>query len=721
MTQWEPDMPTATGFLHEGRAYGLLAAAGLRVPRHGFLESADLPFAPGESIVLKGIADQLWHKSEKGAVHFGPFDVKALKAEATAMRLRVPELSWIGGLVCERVAFKRLAGLPTEALVSLKRDPDAGWLVVCGIGGLQADAWGPLAPPMIWPIALATPEEALVDLRAHWLGRTWLGLQRGIEALTDEANLLAFLQGLWRAVAGLEREGVTLLELNPVVLDSEGLPTSLDGVGTLDASTAPIVATPDPAWYPALLSPRNLVLAGVSSREGTVGRIILENIRKSSLPPGTLRLIKPGTSEFLGLPCLGSVADLASAPTDQLLLSLPAHQTLEAVEQLCHQGGGATVVYLVAGGLGDGADTEGLGQRLVVCLDQHRRAGKWTPALVGPNGLGLFSPDQALNTFFIPDLKLPLRAIPGHLALVSQSGAFLITRLSRRTDLGLRAAVAIGNQMDLRCSDFLKGFGGDPAVQVVGAYLEGFAPGDLQATAQAARALRASGRRVVLYKGGRSQEGMAAASSHTGALAGDHALQASVLRRAGVMLAERMEAFDAALAWLGAYPKGRPASVAIMTNAGFEAVVSADLLGGPFHGTSLTETEVTALAAIIETHALTGLVSPHLPLDLTPMADEAAYLASARLLLNTAAEVLVVGLVPLTKRLDTTDPAVYGSFATALAGLARTSGKWVGVAVEGGSLYDAYRQALREAGLPVFLTMEEALEGLRLIASERVF
>ena len=711
-------MHSTTGFLHEGRAYGLLAAAGLRVPRHGFIETGPLPFAPGEPIVLKGIADQLWHKSDRGAVYFGTFDPETLKAETVAMRQRVSELPWVGGLVCEKVAFKRLSGLPTEALVSLKRDPDAGWLVVFGIGGLQADAWAALAPPLIWPMTLTTPEQALADLCAHWLGRTWLGQQRGTEALTDEPKLLAFLQGLWRAIEGLEREGVTLLELNPVVLDSEGLPTALDGVGTLDAATAATIAAPDPAWYQALLNPCSLVLAGVSSREGTVGRIILENLRKSSLPDSALRLIKPGTTEFLGLPCLDSVAALATAPTDQLILSLPAVQTLEAVEQLCRQGGGATVVYLVAGGLGDGADTEGLGQRLVACLDEHRRAGKWTPAIVGPNGLGLFSPDQALNTLFIPAVKLPLDARPGHVALVSQSGAFLITRLSRRTELGLRAAVAIGNQMDLRCSDFLKGFAADPAVKVVGAYLEGFAPSDLKATAEAVRTLRASGRRVLLYKGGRSQEGMAAASSHTGALAGDHALQAAVLRRAGVMLAERMEAFDAALAWLGAYPVGRPAAVAIMTNAGFESVASADLLSGPFHGAQLTEAETAALAATIEAEGLTGLVSARLPLDLTPMANEAAYLAAAKLLLASEAEVVVVGLVPLTVRLNTTDPGVFGPFAAGLADLAVRSGKWVGIAVEGGPLFDAYRQGLRAAGLPVFLTMEEALEGLRLIADE---
>ncbi len=398
---------TGGSFLHEGRAYALLAAAGLRVPRHGFLEAGPLPFAPGEPIVLKGIADELWHKSDKGAVHFGAFDPEALRAEAAAMKARVAEHPWIGGLVCEKVPFKRLSGLPTEALVSLKRDPDAGWLVICGIGGLQADAWAALAPPLIWPIALATPEQALADLKAHWLGRTWLGLQRGTEALTDEAKLLAFLQGLWRAVEGLAREGVGLLELNPVVLDAEGLPTALDGVGTLGASATGSPVAPDPAWYRALLAPRSVVLAGVSSREGTVGRIILENLQRSKLPAGALRLLKPGATDFLGLPCLGSVAELAAAPADQLILSLPAPQTLEVVEQLCRQGGGATVVYLVAGGLGDGADTEGLGRRLLACLDEHRRAGQWTPALVGPNGLGLYSPDLDLTPCSSPGRSCP--------------------------------------------------------------------------------------------------------------------------------------------------------------------------------------------------------------------------------------------------------------------------------------------------------------------------
>jgi acyl-CoA synthetase (NDP forming) len=155
-----------------------------------------------------------------------------------------------------------------------------------------------------------------------------------------------------------------------------------------------------------------------------------------------------------------------------------------------------------------------------------------------------------------------------------------------------------------------------------------------------------------------------------------------------------------------------------MTNAGFEAVASADLVSGPFTGAHLTDRQTLDLEGLLEAHGLKGLVAAHLPLDVTPMADEAAYLACARLLAQTEADTLVVGLVPLTRRLDTVDPAAFGAFARELAALARTSGKGLGVAVEGGALYDAYRQGLRAAGLPVFLSMEEALEGLRLIASE---
>jgi acyl-CoA synthetase (NDP forming) len=399
-----------------------------------------------------------------------------------------------------------------------------------------------------------------------------------------------------------------------------------------------------------------------------------------------------------------------------LILCLPAAQTVQAIEQLCEQGGGASVVYLVPGGVGDGADSEGRGKRVVQLLEERRAKGLWTPALVGPNGLGFLSSEGNLNTLFIPEVKLPFMAKGGSLSLVSQSGAFLITRLSCATQLPLRYGVSIGNQIDVRLSDFIAALGKDEQTKVVATYVEGFQPGDLLATAKAAQELGRAGKWVVLYKGGRSAEGQAAASSHTGALAGDWELQKALLKRAGVIVAESMAVYDAALSWLSAYPQGKPSRVAVMTNAGYEAVVSADLLEGAVRGHSLDATETEKLKVLLIEHKLQDLVAAHLPLDLTPMADEAAYLASVRLVADTAADTVIVGLVPLTMRLETRDPDRVQAFAEALAAVAETSGKRIGVAVEGGPIFEPYRQALQGAGLPVIPSMERALQGLRLLA-----
>ncbi len=709
-----------TTFIHELEAYDLLELAGLPGLRRGLVRTrADvdgLPFKAGEKVVLKGVAQDVWHKSDVGLVRFEAFDAEAVWAHAQDME-KTAGGPWVGMLVVEMVDFRKVQGLPTEALVALRRTPEAGWTVVLGIGGLHTNAWGEEIKPCLWPLALVTPEQALADFKAHYLGRVWLGTLRQGKPLTTEAEVLAYLRGLWTLADLLDSRKAELLEMNPVVLDPGGRPVALDGVGSLGApAPEPPKGLPPAQLLDLLVKPRTIALAGISARPGTPGRMILDNLLTSTLDRAAIIPIKPGTAEIDGLPCLGGVEDLAARPVDMLILCLPAAQTVAAIQQLCEQGGGAQVVYLVPGGVGDGADTEGRGAFLVDLLARRRAQGLWTPALVGPNGLGFLSSDGRVNTLFIPQEKLPVEARGGALSLVSQSGAFLISRLSSAPSLPLRYGVSIGNQIDVRLSDFIAALGGDAQTRVVAAYVEGFQPGDLLATAKAAREVIALGKWVVLYKGGRSGEGQKAASSHTGALAGDWELQKALLKRAGVIVCESMGVFDAALSWVSAFPTGKPARVAVISNAGYESVVSADLLEGPVAGHALAPAEVEALRALLETHKLTELVNPRLPLDVTPMADGEAYLAAARLVASSAADTVVIGLVPFTRRLDTTDEDAMEAFASALAAIARESGKRVGLAVEGGTLYEPYRQALMKAGLPVFLTMEKALQGLRILA-----
>lgn len=717
-----PNLSSAT-FVHESAAYALLERAGITPPRFGTLDDlANLPFAPAEPIVLKGLAADVWHKSELGCVRFLPFDPPRLATEAQAMRARTEAEghAWIEALVAERIAIQRQRDLPSEAFISLSRTP-AGWVILCGFGGLQANALAELAPPCRWPVEVVTPDDAFAEFSAHLLGRTWLGTLRDTPPLTTAEDLRAFLVALWRLVEIADAEGLALLELNPVALDPAGRPRPLDAVGQRAAAATP-PRLPPPPFLDVLRAPTRIALAGVSATPGGVGRTILENLQRAELAPGDLILIKPAAAgpvaacnaDFLGLPCVPDVSALRTAPVDLLILALPAPAAFDTVLALLAQGGGAQAVALVAGGLGDGADQRGLGTQLVTALQEARAAGRWTPALLGPNFLGHWVPARGIDTSFIPVEKLAAPAKQsGALTLLSQSGAFLLCRRSRQPQLPFRLGLALGNQLDVSVADVLSALASEPTPGPIACYVEGFGPGQLARFAHAARTVAAHGGRVLLHRAGRTAAGQAAAASHTGAMAGDLELERALLGRCGVKLSDRIAEFDAALAWLAAYPRLVRGPVALVTNAGFESVNGSDLFSPAVPCAVLDATATRELRGCLEQHRLSGLVNPHLPLDLTPMADEAAFLAAAEILLPHTS-VLVVGLVPFTRKLGTAGDAAV-RFAHQLAALARTHDKPLGVAIDAGADYAEYRAAFAAAQVPIFDRIEEALGALKLL------
>ena len=701
------------GFVDEAEAYGLLERAGLCPPRHGNADGP-LPFEPGEPVVVKGLGENVWHKSELGAVHFLPFEKQSVLNECRSMRQHLESGGhrWIEGLVCEQIDVACNNPLPTEAFVSLSHS-EAGWTLLLGFGGLQAETLAQLAPPLRWPLAFTKPEEALREFESHLLGRTWLGRLRGSQALTTHEALGRFFTSLWSLAAVAEADGLVLLELNPVALDLQGQPRPLDAVGSRGTPPVPRLAPPA-GFLQALKGPRRIALAGVSAQEGGVGRTILENLRRYPLPPGDLVLVKPGLDTFLGLPCVADVQALQSAPVDLLILALPAPVAAQVLMQLLEQSGGAAVVALVPGGIGDGADTVGFGTQLARALCVARASGRWTPAVVGPNFLGHWVPGRQLDTSFIPTGKLTAPGnAGGELTLLSQSGAFLLSRRSRQPDLRFALGLTLGNQMDVALCDVLHALAAEPGRGPIAAYIEGFGPGQLLAAAHAIQKLRTQGRGVLLHRAGRTEAGQAAAASHTGAMAGNLILERTLLERAGARFADSIAEFDAALGWLSAHPHFAPGPVALLTNAGFESVNGSDLCGTGLPAAPLSEAGKNALVAMLQKHELAGLVTPRLPLDLTPMADESAFLDAADILLREAAA-LVVGLVPFTRKLDTS-PAGGTRLAVAFAKLRDRHGKPVAVVVDAGPDYAEYRLAFTGAGLPVFDRVETALRGLRVL------
>jgi len=721
---------SSTNFIHESFVYRLLIDHGIKAPKFGSVkvdsDVENLPFREGEPVVVKGLGNNLWHKSDEGALHFISYKKEKILELHQDMKKRLgTKYPWIETMVCSRANFKTVSGLPTEGFVSLKRDDASGVVISFGIGGIHAEAWAQEigGGVMMWSPELTTPKEAFEEIRSHWLGRVWMGQLRQGKKLVDADKLLDFLNGLWAIAMNMAAQKIELLEMNPVVVDEDGSPIALDGVGTFVTEESKdfigVKITPE-----SLLNPKSVAIAGVSEKVGNFGRRILENLISSSKTNNGVKeilVIKPGTEEFLGVRCYPDIKVLKDHPAQILILALPAALTVKTVMDLCEQGGGAEIVYLVAGGIGDGGDKTGLGAQMNELLATRRSKGLWTPALIGPNSLGIVLSPKKLSTLFISQEKLPIHySEKGNVGMVSQSGAFFITRLSKETTLPIKYGFCIGNQMDLKISDFLTIMGTDKDLRVLACYVEGFASGEVLRFAKTAKKLIAEGKHVVLYRGGRSEEGMKAAAGHTGAMAGNYELQKKIIAKSGVYTTESFAEFSSILALLSTYPNYNHAKkIAVISNAGFETVSSADNLGSlrkekrSNRMMSLTSEMKSALTDVFVKKGLAELVGASNPLDLTPMADEETYLESLKVFAKSEADAVVFCAVPLTDRFNSKDPEAVRSFAKSVKEISLENSKPVLVAIDSGNLYDDYRRIFKEVGLPVFVSIEEAFAALK--------
>ncbi|MEI8333552.1 MAG: hypothetical protein WCH74_06830, partial [Chloroflexota bacterium] len=347
------------------------------------------------------------------------------------------------------------------------------------------------------------------------------------------------------------------------------------------------------------------------------------------------------------------------------------------------------------------------------------------PVINGGNCVGIRSRPGRYDTMFIPTWKLPVGGRPSPIALITGSGAFAVTRLSRLGRLDPRYVITIGNQMDLTVGDYLTHFADDPSVRVVGVYIEGFRPLDGARFFEAAARITAQGRVVVLYRAGRTSAGAKASASHTAAIAGDATVTRELARQTGVAWADTPAAFDDLVRTFALLGDRRPAGrrLGALSNAGSECVTIAD-----HHGSlvvsEFADATTEALAAVFGPAGIDAVVDIHDPLDITPIADAAVYDAVARIVLEAdEVDVAIVGMVPVTETVEALEPgpghpedlARPGAIADRMAALWRASTKpWVAV-VDAGALYDAFVERLEDAGIPTFRTADAATRALAVV------
>ena len=722
--------------LLETEGLQVLEALGLPAPAHVLVSRAVevnedlLDRLPGAKAVVKVVSPRILHKSDVGGVAVVDKNAGAVAAAIARMDAALGVQAVVGYTIHEFIPYSPALG--RELLVGLRWTEDVGPVVTVGAGGIYteflAKAFRPGQDVAVFSPALADArglEAALRQVAVVQLTTRSLRGQAALLPLGRITDLAAIFLELGRALG----RRIAEFEVNPFVMANDGRLVALDVLFRLRREPA---AAGGPEARPIaklskLLEPRSAAIMGVSERMNP-GHIIVNNLLREGFPRERILIVKPGSAEIEGCRCVPDVAALPEC-VDLFVLCVDAAQASTALVEIIERGKAESVV-LIPGGLEEKAGSEAMVARMRAALAQSRRSAWGGPVINGGNCLGIRSVPGRYDTTFIPEYKLPVpKGEPSRLAIISQSGAFAVSKASKLRAVNPKFSVTLGNQMDLTVGDYLTYLKDDDSIDVFATYVEGFRPLDGLRFLQAARDITAQGRTVILYRAGRTPAGAQASASHTASIAGDYAVMRGLCARAGVVVAESLDDFEDLVVLFSGLGRRRVTGwrLAAVSNAGFECVAIADSLGR-FTLPPFGPDAVRALEAIFVRSRIDKVVDIHNPIDLTPMTGDEAYADTVRALLeDDQYDAVVVGIVPLTAALNTLLPgASHGEdlarpdgIVARLAALKHGDGKpWVAV-VDAGALYDPMARALEAAGIPTFRTADRALRLLNVYCAER--
>jgi acetate---CoA ligase (ADP-forming) len=485
-----------------------------------------------------------------------------------------------------------------------------------------------------------------------------------------------------------------------------------------------------------LLHPASLGIVGVSATGMNFGRIILRNLVGSGYPKERITIIRPGETEIDGVRCAGSLRTLAHR-LELLIVAVNAEAVYGLVDEIIETDA-VDAVMLIPGGLGETAKSREPAAAMAARINAaHGKAGGG-PVFLGGNCLGVVSHPGSYDSWFIPLERLPKpqKTPERRSVMLSQSGAFMITRLSHNPWLDPRYMLAMGNQTDLTHGDLLAWFAQQPEIETIGIYVEGFKDLDGLDFARAVRRAVRNGKDVVVYKAGRTAPGAGGALGHTASIAGSHALFESVVRHAGAMVADDVTSFDDLFYIAGAL-HGKTIGgrrLGAISGAGFEAVSMADSIESDSFAMEmgvLSPATIRRIEEILAAKRLDALVEVGNPIDINPGADDEAHLGIAEAFLQDAnIDAVVVALDPtapavraleeskLRPGFDINDPASTVALMPPI--VARNDKPIIGV-IDAGRLYDAMAARLMDQGVCIFRNCARGTKALVRYVEARLY
>jgi acetyl coenzyme A synthetase (ADP forming)-like protein len=326
-----------------------------------------------------------------------------------------------------------------------------------------------------------------------------------------------------------------------------------------------------------IFSPASIAVVGASRDPNSIGGLVFDNLLRGRFN-GPVYPVNPAAAHVGSVAAYKSVADCPTVP-ELVVVCVRAPLVEPVVEEAARLGTKAAVI--VSSGFSEIGEQGAVRERSL--MEAVRGYGL---RVVGPNCMGVLNATATVRMNSTFSRVFPP---PGRVSFSSQSGALGLAVLAagERLGLGLCSFVGVGNKADISGNDLLQYWESDPETDVILLYLESF--GNPRKFGRIARRVGRT-KPIVAVKSGRTQAGVRAASSHTGALAaGDIAVEA-LFHQAGVIRTTTLEELFNVATVLANQPLPSGNRVAILTNGGGPGILAADACES--HG--LVVPEVTA-------------------------------------------------------------------------------------------------------------------------------
>jgi acetyl coenzyme A synthetase (ADP forming)-like protein len=531
-------------------------AYGIAVPKEDVAKSAadaaKIATGMGFPVVMKIVSPDILHKTEAGGVMVGVKNAAEVEKNYDAILANAKKYKSDAKIEGIQVQQMLLGG--QEVIIGAVTDGSFGKLVAFGLGGVLVE----VLKDITFRLAPATKQDALSMLDGIQAHEMLKGV-RGSDPANRDA-IADIIVNVSRLITDFPE--IAEMDLNPVFATKANA-IAADVRIVVDFAPKPPRPRPNHddivRQMNRIMKPKSVAVIGASAETGKIGNSVMKNLINGGYK-GEIYPIHPKADEIMGKKVYKSVKDVPGE-IDIAVFAIPASFVASALVEC----GEKKVVgaILIPSGYAETGNVKG--QEEIQAIGQ-----KYGIRLMGPNIYGFYyTPANLCATFCTAyDVK-------GSAALSSQSGGIgmAIIGFSRSAKMGVSAIVGLGNKSDIDEDDLLTFFEQDDNTHIIAQHCEDLKDG--RSFAEVAK--RVSKKKpIVVLKAGRTSAGAKAASSHTGALAGNDKIYEDVFNQSGVIRARSLRDMLEFARGVPVLPTPKGENVVIITGAGGSGVLLSD-------------------------------------------------------------------------------------------------------------------------------------------------